>query len=76
MSQLRRFRKISCKKKRNIRLGIIAVGFNTAQQTADALVVAAIESILKFFPYHIIVPKRIKVISIDIAIDLANLPYY
>lgn len=63
-------------KKRKIDLGIIAVPGDAAQEIADALVKAGIKGILNFSPYRIIVPKKIKVITIDIAMDLARLPYY
>jgi redox-sensing transcriptional repressor len=67
---------IGALKKRNIDLGIIAVPRSAAQATANALVKAGIKGILNFSPCHIIVPKKIKVITIDIAMDLARLPYY
>jgi len=63
-------------KKRKINLAIIAVPREAAQQTADALVKAGVRGILNFSPCHITVPKKVKVITIDIAMDLACLPYY
>jgi redox-sensing transcriptional repressor len=63
-------------KKRKINLAIIAVPRDSAQQTADALVKAGVKGILNFSPCHITVPKKVKVITIDIAMDLARLPYY
>lgn len=63
-------------KKRNIDLGIIAVPCDAAQQTGEALVKAGIKGILNFSPCHIAVPKKVKVITIDIAMDFARLPYY
>jgi len=63
-------------KKRKITLAIIAVPRDTAQQTADALVKAGVKGILNFSPCYITVPKKVKVITIDIAMDLARLPYY
>ena len=68
--------KIQGLKRRCISLGIITVPGDTAQQTADALVKAGIKGILNFSPCYISVPKKVKVITIDIAIDLARLPYY
>ncbi len=68
--------KLSTLKKRKIKLGIIAVPQNAAQETADALVKAGIKGILNFSPCYISVPKKVKVITIDIAMDLARLPYY
>jgi len=63
-------------KKRGINLAIVAVPEEAAQQTAEALVKAGIKGILNFSPCYIAVPKRVKVITIDIAMDLARLPYY
>jgi redox-sensing transcriptional repressor len=63
-------------KKRNVSIGIITVPQNAAQETADALVKAGAKGILNFSPCYITVPKKIKVITIDIATDLARLPYY
>lgn len=63
-------------KRRKINLAIIAVPRQAAQQTADALVKAGVKGILNFSPHYITVPKRVKVITIDIAMDLARLPYY
>jgi redox-sensing transcriptional repressor len=68
--------KIGALKKRNVDLGIITVPGSAAQATADALMKAGIKGILNFSPCHIIVPKKVKVITIDIAMDLARLPYY
>ncbi len=68
--------KVKSLKKRNIRLAIIAVPHSAAQQTADALVKAGVRGILNFSPWYITVPKKVKVISIDIAMDLVRLPYY
>jgi len=63
-------------KKRKIKLGIIAVPEQAAQETADKLVKAGIKGILNFSPRYLAVPKKVKVITIDIAMYLASLPYY
>ncbi len=63
-------------KRRKIQMGIIAVPPAAAQQSADALVKADIRGILNFSSSYINVPKRVKLIDIDIAMDLARLPYY
>lgn len=62
--------------KRDVELAIIAVPEQAAQDVADALVAAGIKGILNFSPRRIAVPKNVKVITIDIATDLARLPYY
>ena len=63
-------------KRRKVALGIIAVPHHAAQVTVDKLVKAGISGILNFSPCHITVPKKVKIITIDIAMDLACLPYY
>ena len=63
-------------KKRGISLGIVATPAPAAQQVADALVDAGITGILNFAPHHLNVPKKVKVITIDIAMELGRLPYY
>lgn len=68
--------KISSIKRRKVDLGIIAVPAEDAQAVADDMVKAGVKGILNFSPRHIVVQKKIKVISIDIAMDLARLPYY
>ncbi len=68
--------KLSTLAKRQVDLGIIAVPEQAAQDVADALVRVGIKGILNFAPRRINVPKKIKVITIDIATDLARLPYY
>lgn len=68
--------KIPTLKKRGINLAIIAVPRDAAQQVASALVKAGVKGILNFSPCYIAVPKKVKVITIDIAMDLARLPYY
>ena len=61
---------------RGIGLAIIAVPAEEAQSVADTLVKAGIKGILNFSPKRLSVPKTVKVITIDIATDLARLPYY
>jgi redox-sensing transcriptional repressor len=68
--------KLSTLAKRQVELGIIAVPEQAAQDAANALVKVGIKGILNFAPCRINVPKKIKVITIDIATDLARLPYY
>lgn len=63
-------------RRRKINLAIIAVPRDAAQQTADSLVKAGVKGILNFSPLRVTVPKKVKVITIDIAMELARLPYY
>lgn len=68
--------KLSTLKKKGITLAIIAVPASAAQKIADKLVAVGVNGILNFAPYYLDVPKKVKVITIDIAMDLARLPYY
>jgi len=63
-------------KSRKIGLAIIATPAQAAQETVDRLVDAGISGILNFAPRHLAVPKKVKVITIDIAMEFARLPYY
>lgn len=63
-------------RRRRIDLGILAVPEEAAQDIADDLVDVGIRGLLNFSPRYLDVPKRVKVITIDIAMDLARLPYY
>jgi redox-sensing transcriptional repressor len=62
--------------RRGIHLGIIAVPETASQEVADALVNAGVKGILNFAPRYIAVARGVKLITIDIAMDLARLPYY
>jgi redox-sensing transcriptional repressor len=61
---------------RDIDMGIIAVPEGSAQEVVNTIMKAGIRGILSFSPRHIVTPKKVKVITIDIAMDLARLPYY
>ena len=63
-------------KQNDITLGIVTVPAAAAQEVADKLVEAGVNGILNFAPIHLNVPKRVKVITIDIAMELGRLPYY
>ncbi len=68
--------KLKTLKSKKIRLAIIAVPGDTAQNIADLLVKNGVNGILNFAPRYLAVPKNVKVITIDIAMDFARLPYY
>jgi redox-sensing transcriptional repressor len=63
-------------KERGITLAIVAVPRTAAQTTVDELVRAGARGILNFAPCRVDAPKRVKVITLDIAMELARLPYY
>lgn len=68
--------RIATLKDRNIRLAILAVPGRAAQTCADALIEAGIKGFLNLSPCYLNVPKRVKVVTIDIAMELGILPYY
>jgi len=63
-------------KDRDITLAIVAVPRAAAQSIVDELVSAGIKGVLNFAPCKVSAPKRVKVITLDIAMELARLPYY
>ncbi len=68
--------KIDTLKQREITLAIVAVPRAAAQGTVEALVAAGVKGILNFAPCKLSAPRRVKVITLDIAMELARLPYY
>ncbi len=63
-------------KNSEIYIGIIAVPWIEAQDIAGKLIDAGVCGILNFAPVTLKVPKKVTIINIDIALDLARLPYY
>jgi redox-sensing transcriptional repressor len=63
-------------KRSKIHIGIITVPEAEAQEVAVELVNAGVCGILNFAPLYLDLPKNVTVINIDIALDLALLPYY
>jgi redox-sensing transcriptional repressor len=63
-------------RKRKINLAIITTPAQVAQKITDMLVEKGVNGILNFAPCYLKVPKKVKVITIDIAMDLARMPYY
>lgn len=61
---------------RGIHLAILAVPAESAQTCTDQLVNAGVKGILSLSPCYLETPKRVKVISIDLAMELGTLPYY
>lgn len=58
-----------------IRLGIVAVPSQAAQQAADLLVAAGIEGILNFAPVTLSLPKEKHSVGVDLAIELEQLSF-
>jgi redox-sensing transcriptional repressor len=70
------FAQVDAVAQRDISLAIIAVPRAAAQLAVDRLVAAGIKGILNFAPCKVSIPRRVKVITLDIAMELARLPYY
>ncbi len=68
--------RIDTLRQRHITLAIVAVPRAAAQPTVDTLVGVGVKGILNFAPCKVVAPKRVKVITLDIAMELARLPYY
>lgn len=68
--------KISMIKDRDIHLAILAVPADVAQTVVDMLVECRIKGILNLSPCYLVVPKSMKVVTIDLAMELGTLPYY
>ena len=68
--------KLKAIRPKKIKMAILAVPSDQAQQITDKLVDNNIKGILNFTSCRVDVPKNIKVVSIDIALAMARLPYY
>ena len=62
-------------KEAGIRLAIVAVSVESAQEVGDSLVEAGVEGILCFAPCYLTVPKDVRLVPIDIAMELGLLVY-
>ena len=60
----------------NIKIGIIAVPEEVAQEIADRLIAAGVEAIWNFAPTRLQVPEEVEVRNEDLAIGLISLTYY
>jgi len=70
-------REIPMLRQDDVRLAILAIPADGAQDTAEMLVAAGVQGILNFAPeYSVYLPNTVKVITMDIGMDLARLPYY
>jgi redox-sensing transcriptional repressor len=58
-----------------IRLGIIAVPADYAQEVADQLVTAGVRGILNFAPVSLTVPPEVGMTSVDLAVQLEQLSF-
>lgn len=59
----------------DIQIGILAVPAEVAQSTATLLVGAGIKGILNFAPASLIVPERVAVTTVDVAVHLEQIAF-
>ncbi|MDP7385267.1 MAG: redox-sensing transcriptional repressor Rex, partial [Nitrospinota bacterium] len=63
-------------RQRDIRIGIIAVPAESAQEVADRLVKAKVSAILNFAPIRLSVPAAVRLRNVDLGLELEGLAYY
>lgn len=63
-------------RERGVKLAILTVPGNVAQEVANRLVECGVQAILNFAPTVLHVPERIAVNNVDLAIQLENLSYF
>jgi redox-sensing transcriptional repressor len=62
-------------REKNIRLGMIVVPAERAQEAADRLVAAGIEGIVNFAPVTLALPPHVQNVGVDLAIELEQLSF-
>lgn len=60
---------------KGIRLGMVVVPADRAQEAADRLVAAGIEGIVNFAPVMLALPPHVQVVGVDLAIELEQLSF-
>jgi redox-sensing transcriptional repressor len=60
----------------DIRIAVIAVPANSAQQVVDLVVAAGIKAVLNFSPGALQVPPDVKLKSVDLTVSLESLSFY
>lgn len=63
-------------REQRIKMAILTVPGNVAQEVANALVEAGVLAILNFAPIILQVPDKVVVNNVDLAIELENLSYF
>ena len=59
-----------------VKLGILCVPVESAQEVANELVAAGVQGILNFSPTVLQVPEAVTVNNVDLALELENLSYF
>ena len=62
--------------KNGVEMAILSTPENVAQTALDNIVTAGIKAVLNFAPIQLIVPKDVKLVSVDLATKLKTLSYF
>jgi redox-sensing transcriptional repressor len=62
-------------RKEHIRLGMVVVPAERAQEVADRLVAAGVEGVVNFAPVTLALPPHVQLVSVDLAIELEQLSF-
>ena len=62
-------------REQGIRLGMIVVPVEHAQEAADRLVAAGVEGIVNFAPVTLALPPHVQNVGVDLAIELEQLSF-
>lgn len=62
-------------KGQNVRLAIVAVPADSAQEVADQLIEAGVRGLLNFAPISLVVPNAVALNSVDMAVQLEQLAF-
>lgn len=63
-------------KERGVKMAILTVPVNVAQEVTNQLVASGISGILNFAPIVLIVPEEVMVNNVNLAIELENLSFF
>jgi len=62
-------------RRKQVRLGMIVVPADRAQEVADQLVAAGVEGIVNFAPVTLVLPPHVQNVGVDLAIELEQLSF-
>lgn len=63
-------------KERDIRMAIVAVPGEAAQEVVDTLIGAGIRLLFNFAPVHVDIPEDVHIVHADLSLELQRLAYY
>jgi redox-sensing transcriptional repressor len=63
-------------RKNKVEVAVVSVPAKAAQEVAGRLVKSGISAVLNFAPRYLVIPERVRVKSVDMAMELESLVYY